>query len=417
MRETKFDRDRLNIGTYCIDVYARDEEHVRQMKECGIDFLTAAPADPMLLDNCAKYGIGVVAAGILHGWWGGDGINVGQMASQVQLSSVREAAEKFAADPVLSSHPAIWGIDIGDEPSALDYAHYGRLIALAEELFPGRLIYLNLYPNYASVAQNTSEQVLSQLGTATYQEYIDRYVELVDTDYICLDNYEFSASAAQLYDNLRIVSRACIDSCRDFWIVLQVNSNKPEKWISADMLRHQAFSSLAFGAVSINWACWTAGWWHNQVLDSNGRKTEQYDKLKAVNSELRRLEPVYMAHRNARSLFLASAADTAIASSGCDCVQSFSNTAFTSVAPAGSERFALGEMKGRNSDSQAIFLADVTDIDFGSGAEERTLSFRLADGYSLGSCVSGRDSRLTCSDGLCTLTLKPYDAAIITAEK
>ena len=94
-RETRFDRSRLNIGTYCIDTYARDEEHVRQMKECGIDFLTAAPADPELLDNCAKYGIGVVATGILPGWWGGDGDNAGKMETSIPLERVREAAAKY----------------------------------------------------------------------------------------------------------------------------------------------------------------------------------------------------------------------------------------------------------------------------------------------------------------------------------
>ena len=44
-RKTRFDRSRLNIGTYCIAEYAREDRHVREMKECGIDFLTAAPKD------------------------------------------------------------------------------------------------------------------------------------------------------------------------------------------------------------------------------------------------------------------------------------------------------------------------------------------------------------------------------------
>lgn len=68
-RKTRFDRSRLNIGTYCIAEYAREDRHVREMKECGIDFLTAAPKDKKLLDNCEKYGIGVVATGVIPGWW------------------------------------------------------------------------------------------------------------------------------------------------------------------------------------------------------------------------------------------------------------------------------------------------------------------------------------------------------------
>ena len=93
-RKTRFDRSRLLIGTYCIDTYARDEAHVRDMKRCGIDFLTAAPADHELLDNCRKYGIGVMVTGILPGWWGGDGDNAGGFAEKVPLEKVREAAEE-----------------------------------------------------------------------------------------------------------------------------------------------------------------------------------------------------------------------------------------------------------------------------------------------------------------------------------
>ena len=142
-RKTKFDRSRLLIGTYCIAPYAMDEAHVKDMKDCGIDFLTAAPANPTLLDNCKKYGIGVVANGILPGWWGGDGDNAGTMEEKVPLEKVREAADKLNADEFLRDHPALWGIDAGDEPSAVDFPHYGKTLALAEELFPGKFIYLN----------------------------------------------------------------------------------------------------------------------------------------------------------------------------------------------------------------------------------------------------------------------------------
>ena len=380
-RKTRFDRSRLLIGTYCIDTYARDEAHVRDMKNCGIDFLTAAPADHELLDNCRKYGIGVMVTGILPGWWGGDGDNAGGFAEKVPLEKVREAAEGLLADPFLKDHPAVWGVDAGDEPSALDFPHYGRVIALAEELLPERMVYLNLYPNYASVAENTAGQVNSQLGTATYQEYIDRYVENVKTDYICLDNYEFAAGTAKLYDNLRIVADACRRSGRDFWMVLQVNSSNPDKWLSADMLRHQAFSSMAHGAVSLNWACWTAGWWHNEVLDKEGNKTEQYEKLKTVNGEIRRLESLYMKHRNVRTVFVGSGLDEAIDKSGTDHAASYSCLGFGAVRPGEGENIVLGEMEGREGETRAIFAADVTDTAFTSSGMTRILNFRAIPGW------------------------------------
>ena len=409
-RETRFDRSRLNIGTYCIDTYARDEEHVRQMKECGIDFLTAAPADPELLDNCAKYGIGVVATGILPGWWGGDGDNAGKMETSIPLDKIREAAAKFA------DHPAIWGIDAGDEPSALDFPHYGRLIALAEELFPGKLVYLNLYPNYASVAENSSSEVRSQLGTATYQEYIDRYIEHVKTDYLCLDNYEFAAGTKNLYDNLRIAANACRADGRDFWMVIQVNSSKPEKWLSEDMLRHQAFSCLAFGAVSLNWACWTAGWWHNEVLDKAGNKTEQYEKLKTVNAEVRRLEGEYMAHRNVRTVFLGKP-DEAAENSGVEIAASYSDPLFTDVKPEGEGLFLAGEMTARGGDGRALFLADVTDASFEGDRTPRVLTVDFAEGYEISYAASTDGCEVEVIGDKLRVTLPPYAAVLLTGEK
>ncbi len=410
IRPTRFDRSRLNIGTYCIDTYARDEAHVREMKECGIDFLTAAPADRGLLDNCARYGIGVVATGILPGWWGGDGQNAGTMDRAVTPEMIRKAAAEFA------DHPAIWGIDAGDEPSALDFPHYGKLIALAEELFPGKLIYLNLYPNYASVAQNTASQVDSQLGTATYQEYIDRYVEYVKNDYLCLDNYEFAAGTAKLYDNLRIAANACRDNGRDFWMVIQVNSSKPDKWLSADMLRHQAFACLAFGAVSLNWACWTAGWWHNQVLDKEGNKTEQYEKLKTVNAEVRNLEAAYMAQKNVKTVFLGRA-DEAAASSGVQVLPALADPAFGTIAPGEGNLFLAGQMEARDGSGSGLFLADMTDISFAGSRAERTVTIDPAEGYEFSCSGSNSACRVQRSDGRLTVTLPPYGAVMLTAKK
>ena len=415
-RKTKFDRSRLLIGTYCIAPYAFDEKHVRELKECGIDYVTAAPADPELLDNCKKFGVGVVGTGILPGWWGGDGDNAGSMEEKVPLEKVREAAEKLKRDAFLRDHPALWGVDAGDEPSALDFPHYGKMISLAEELFPDRLVYLNLYPNYASVAGNSTSQVHSQLGTATYQEYIDRYVEYVKTDYICLDNYEFAAGTKKLYENLRIVADACRNSGRDFWMVLQVNSSNPAKWLSADMLRHQAFASMAFGAVTLNWACWTAGWWHNQVLDEKGNKTEQYEKLRLVNGEVRNLEPLYMKFRNVNSVFVGSRADDAADSSGAPHCPSYSCGAFGDVTPGEGETAVLGEMTGRENDDRAVLIADMTDPTFTEVPADRTVTFRAASGYRYRTVGSSRVTVAREGD-LVRVTYPAYGAVLIAAEK
>ncbi|MBQ9544286.1 MAG: hypothetical protein IJV00_04080 [Clostridia bacterium] len=277
--------EELILGTYILAPYAQTERHIRELAQCGIDLVVCLkPNGREVLDLLAKYGIGCIVTGVLPAWWGGRSPN-GRMAQDVPLEAYREAAAKYA------DHPAVWGIDIGDEPSALDFEHYGRAVALCKTLFPKKMIYLNLFPNYAAVATNTEDVVTSQLGCATYEEHIKLYVEKVPLDYISYDNYVYSHTLDKpggMFDNFRIVADACARTGKSFWYIPQVNTRQPERDITPNCLRYQAYLALAYGACAINWACWTKGWWEKNVLDEKGEKTPQYDRLKEVNFELRR---------------------------------------------------------------------------------------------------------------------------------
>lgn len=285
----RIDRSKLLIGTYCVASYCWDDEHMKAIKDCGIDFITSASYNETFLNLCEKYELGAFVT-YLPGWWGGDGSNSGQLQNTISTEAYENSAANFA------DSPAIWAMDVGDEPSAADFPYYGVLINKAKELFPDKMIYLNLYPNYAN------EQ---QMGVATYKEHIDEYVKNVDLDYICYDHYVYSSKdVGRMFDNLGIVASACRDTGRDMWIVLQVNSDDSSVFISEQQLRFQAYTALAFGAKSLNWACWTAGWYNNQVVDGNGNYTEQYDKLCTVNKELIALGSVYMRYTATDTAFI-----------------------------------------------------------------------------------------------------------------
>ena len=294
----RMDRSRLNIGAYILQPYARSEAHIKDIADCGIDFIVCMQDDRAALDLFEKYGVGAILTGVVPGWWGGDGSNAGKLSTLNTMDKYTDAAAAW------EDHPAVWGIDIGDEPSALDFPYYGEVFTKVDSLFPNQFPYLNLYPNYASVAVNNAEQTVNQLGTATYREHIAEYVKNVPSDYICYDFYVYSCDVPHAYDNLRVVSDACRQNDRSMWIVLQVNSLDPEVWTSVNCLRFQAWTAMAFGAENIIWACYTAGWWSNQVLDENGEKTEQYDKLKTVNGEIRTLGEPYMKYRTVATTFV-----------------------------------------------------------------------------------------------------------------
>lgn len=298
-KPSRMDRSKLNIGAYILQPYARTEAHVKDVADCGIDFIVCMGYDMKTLDLFRKYHVGAVVTGVLPGWWGGDGANAGKLSTSNPLEKYDSAATKF------KDHPAIWGIDIGDEPSALDFPYYHQVYQRVSQLFPRQFPYLNLYPNYASVSQNTAEQTVNQLGTSNYDDYIEQYCKyMTDADYICYDFYLYSINVPKAYGNLKTVADAALRYGKSMWIVLQVNSNKEEEWISENELRFQAYTAMAFGAENIIWACYTAGWWSNQVLDDKGNKTQQYDKLKAVNKEIHGIAKLYMKYRRTTTSFI-----------------------------------------------------------------------------------------------------------------
>jgi hypothetical protein len=290
--------DQLILGAYILQPYAQTEQHIKELAECGIKLIVCfAPKSREVLDLLSKYGVSCILTGVFPAWWGGNGSKSGQMHKINDFSLYQKALEEYC------DHPAVWGIDIGDEPSALDFEYLDRVARLTKGAGYGLLPYLNLYPNYAAVSQNTDGEVLNQLGTDTYEEHIAEYVQKVDLPYISYDYYLYpqtkNHNVGKMLDNFRIVADACRRSGKAFWYIPQVNDRRAEAAPpTLNMLRYQAYHALAFGATVINWACYTAGWWCHNVLDENGNKTEQYEKLKSMNRELRAIAEEYMRYKN-----------------------------------------------------------------------------------------------------------------------
>ena len=368
--QSRMDRSRLNIGAYILQPYARTEQHVKDIADCGIDFMTCVQNDRAMLDLFRKYHVGAIVSGVVPGWWGGDGDNAGQLSKRNPMSSYEKAAAGF------KDHPAIWGIDIGDEPSALDFPYYGKVFERVGQLFPNQFPYLNLYPNYASVSQNTAEQTVNQLGTRTYQEHIAEYIKHVPADYLCYDFYLYSINVHQAYENLRTVADACLGAGRSMWIVLQVNSNNKDKWISENELRFQAYTAMAFGAENIIWGCYTAGWWYNNVLDDKGNKTQQYDKLKRVNAEIHRLGVPYMKYRRVRTDFVSFQGTKWLEGVRQEGLTSLSNGVFGNLAATDNAPLVVGSMVARNGNGDRALFVCAADDPYDEHPTTHTITFR-----------------------------------------
>jgi hypothetical protein len=291
-------RGRLLIGAYYLTDNLHDDKHVQEVADAGIDFLVAVDAKTELLDLCQKHKIGVIASSNIPMWWGDNGQHAGQYREKLPLEKLDAIKESY------QTHPALWGDYPVDEPNVKDFVHVNDVIKRYHELFPGQLPYVNLYPIYASTLPSggspEGQSAISQLGTTSYKEHIDKYVELVDTDYICFDSYPFTGPFATYLENLDIVAAACRQSGRDMWVIIQSGAWKADAILGEHQIRWQAYLCLAYGTRIIMHASYSPGWWDESTscVNKAGEKNVTYDYVQAVNTELRALSDVFMQYDN-----------------------------------------------------------------------------------------------------------------------
>lgn len=383
--------DRFRIGAYYLQPNARTEAHVRDLQACGIDLLLCVDPDRPLLDLLHRYGIGAVVSGVIPGWFGGDGSNAGTMRSVNPWENYQAGIDGFC------DHPAILGIDTGDEPSSLDFPYYGEVIARLKKAFPQKLLYLNLYPSYGMLATNDPLQIERELGAPSYRDYLESYGRLVDLPYVSFDHYVCASDRERFWGDLHTVATYCRQTQKQLHVVLQVNSGESDRFVSEAELCYQAFCAICHGAMAISWACYSAGWWYNHVLDKEGNPTQQYGKLKRVNRRIRRLTAEYSGYQWVGAEAV--------------CPQKSVQLGEFGGATASAEVLA-GEFVQPNGKS-ALFLFfegddDAIGCQFSFQAEQCT-RLRL-----IGS--AGEDRLSIGADGICRVEIPPCDACWIIAE-
>lgn len=400
----RIDYSKLLIGVYCVNTITDD--NIKAVKDCGMDFITGGGYNNTLFELCEKYDLGVFLS-YLPGWYGGDGSNAGGYANAVPAGTYAARAESFVDNPV------IWAMDVGDEPNLKEFPHYGVMIDEAKAAFSGKQIYLNLYPNYASI---------DQLG-GSYSTYINEYVENVNTDYICYDHYMYasSANANKALLNYFIVHNAAVKTDRDFWIVLQVNSTNADTsvWTSEGQISYQAYLSLAFGAKVIHWACWEAGWYWNNVVNG-GVISEQFDKLKNVNTELKTLSPVYMRYTCKDVMFLnccstKKPAPAAVVKSYTD--NMIEQNVLSEVSAASDSTILMSYFEKNVGDSTAFMFTNITEY---NAQENNTgvVKFKTveSDATVIAYNADGAVQLKADSEGYYTVTIENAKGVFVTVE-
>jgi Beta-galactosidase len=271
--------------------------HVARAESPGIPILawSGPPAAETSIDRYRE----LAEAGFTHNFSGFSNIDSMQKALDVaQAAGIKQfiSIPELLGDPEkvagrFKDHPALAGYYLRDEPSVADFpglAKWARRIQAVDSIHP---CYINLFPNYANG---------QQLGTATYQEHLDRFIKEVPVPFISFDHYPVVGSSLrdEWYENLERVSATAKAAKKPFWAFALAVAHGPYPIAELEHLRLQVFSDLAYGAQGIQyftyWTPRSAEWnFHQAPIEVDGKRTPVYDRVKQVNSEIRALSKFF----------------------------------------------------------------------------------------------------------------------------
>jgi len=192
-------------------------------------------------------------------------------------------------------HPAVAGYYLRDEPGRKDFKDLGDWAKRIRALDDKHYCYLNLLPNYADE---------NQLGVKTYREYVNIFIKEVPLQLLSFDHYPVIGDSSgsireNWYENLEIFSDEAAKANKPFWAFALTVAHGPYPIPTLAMLRLQVYSNLAYGAQGIQYfTYWTPKYtpwnFHNGPITLESKRSEVYDKMKLMNSEIQNLSPVFL---------------------------------------------------------------------------------------------------------------------------
>jgi len=420
--DTRIPHHEFLLGTWLCQITAHhvcfyDDYHLQEMADCYIDYVVQPHVNETSLAQHEKFGIGMIP-------WTAN-LNIpfynGGCRPEGENPAPEFDPDAFRAGTTnLIDHPIIWGSFQIDEPNANDFEYISKAGQIIEnELLPDTANFYCLFPNMATQ---------SQMGRPDYATYVKDFVETVDSDTIFYDHYPYDNGAAgnlsAFLRNLNAVANYCYTLGRDQWIVLQVNTAEGRDFVvSADMMRFQAYASMAYGAKSITWGCWIYGWGHNNIYDDNGVRTEQYEKLQETNADLAALGPIYMRYTGNSNAILCGP-DGALDGSrllrkyiDSKPVTKMKHSALTDLTTGQADFVLVGHYNKNVGEGEAYMFVNCNDIWFKT-ENTATVTFKTADPTSLVTAyVKGIPTILTPDEnGVYTVQIHGADAVFVTVD-
>jgi len=200
----------------------------------------------------------------------------------------------------VKDHPAMYSYHLKDEPNTSAFSGLGKLVEYLRQRDPAHMAYINLLPTYA-----TNEQLGTLGDTITaYNEYLRRYVEIVNPALISYDHYHFSASkqsdekfkgtpyfsngddGREYFLNLALIRRASQKANVPFLNIVQACSWTPSMRVpNEDEMRFLVYTTLAYGGQGISYYVYCYPGHIGAIANPDGTPTVIYHALKTLNRE------------------------------------------------------------------------------------------------------------------------------------
>jgi hypothetical protein len=297
-----------------------------------------------------------------------------------------------------AGNKAVLGYTIMDEPGVAAFPKLARAVAAVNKYAPGKLAHINLLPGYATLGAPDT----SQIGTATYAEYLERFVAEVRPQFLCYDNYmvafsddlQDAAKGALYFTDLLEVRRVAHKHGLPFWNVACCNQIRPATTVpSPANLALQAYTTLAAGARGLTWFRYPPGGIYAYgPVDSSGRKTETWRYLQLVNRQVRTLGPALNRLRSTGVYFTAPAPDKSLPLLPGRIVTGVRATS----SPRGLGATTLPVMVGEFAGEDGVDYVMLVNLSLERSANVR---FDTAKKYKSRSVISAEDARPTPLDG------------------
>lgn len=192
---------------------------------------------------------------------------------------------------------AILGYYLVDEPGATLFPKLAVGVAAVKRYAPGKLAYINLFPGYATIGAPDT----SQLETASFDEYLERFVTEVKPQVVSYDDYMVQYSmdlteagrAAQYFRDLLAVREVALEYGLPFWNIVSSNQIRSHTTIpSPANLQLQVYTTLAAGGRGVTWYTYNSRGYGYAPIDENQNRTVTWQYLQLVNRQMRTLGPI-----------------------------------------------------------------------------------------------------------------------------